>query len=68
MEGRCEMNQSFCSLLVLCVGILFLLTGCVTETTQVVAPDMEPVGSGLRFLGIAVVVMALVFALAPAQG
>ena len=62
------MIRSFCSLLVLCLGILFLLTGCGTEATQVVAPDMEPVGSGLRFLGIAVVVMALVFVLAPSQG
>lgn len=62
------MNHSFCSLLALCLGILFVLTGCGTETTQVIAPDMEPVGSGLRFLGIAVVVMALVFVLAPSQG
>lgn len=62
------MNRSSLFMRLLCLGVLLLLAGCGTDTTHVVAPDMEPVGSGLRFLGIAIVVMALVFALAPAQG
>lgn len=62
------MSHSILTMLLLCLGAVFLLTGCGTETTHVVAPDMEPVGSGLRFLGIAVVVMALVFVLAPSEG
>jgi len=62
------MNWSSLSTPILCLGVLLLLTGCGTETTHVVAPDMEPVGSGLRFVGIALVVMALVTVLAPSSG
>ena len=62
------MNRSSLSALILCLGDVLLLTGCGTETTHVVVPDMEPVGSGLRFVGIALVVMALVTVLAPSTG
>jgi hypothetical protein len=38
------------------------LSGCAGEAVYG-GPDMEPVGSGLRFIGIGLVVMALVFVL-----
>jgi len=53
---------------ILSLSVLLVLTGCGTDTTHVVAPDMEPVGSGLRFLGVALVVMALVTVLDPFSG
>ena len=37
------------------------LSGCAEDAAM--GPDMEPVGSGLRFIGIGLVVMALVFVL-----
>lgn len=40
---------------------LTILTGCGGGPSSV--PDMEPVGSGLRFIGVGLVVMALVFVL-----
>ena len=36
------------------------VTGCANAAS---GPDMEPIGSGLKFIGIGLVVMALVFVL-----
>ncbi len=48
----------------LVVIVLMALTGCGAEPAPVpVVPDMEPIGSGLKFIGIGLVVMALVFVL-----
>ena len=38
-----------------------LLTGCSSSVPKV--PDMTPIGMGLKFIGIGLVVMALVFVL-----
>lgn len=43
--------------------LVYLLTSC-SPHTDMGGPDMEPVGSGLRFIGVGLVVMALVFVFA----
>ena len=48
--------------LVLLTGMVLLMSGC-TPSGSYSGPDMEPIGSGLRFIGIGLVVMALVFVL-----
>ncbi len=48
--------------LILLTGMVLLMSGC-TPSGSYSGPDMEPIGSGLRFIGIGLVVMALVFVL-----
>ncbi len=46
---------------VVSVSLLVLLAGCSGSAHR--GPDMTPVGMGLKFIGIGLVVMALVFVL-----
>ena len=48
-------------------GIALLMSGC-SHHDSYSGPDMEPIGSGLRFIGIGLVVMALVFVLPGRRG
>ena len=52
----------------LAVAVLMALTGCGAEPAPApVVPDMEPIGSGLKFIGIGLVVTALVVTLGLAR-
>ena len=65
LERRClkVRSSNSCQSLIALLLIALLLPGCIGGTTQPTVPDLAPIGAGLRFIGIGIVVMALVFVL-----
>jgi hypothetical protein len=63
MSGPSSDSLQACAGPVSLLLVTLLLPGCTLDTVHPPVPDMAPIGAGLRFIGIGIVVTALVLVL-----